>query len=179
MSIEFESCFPDQFKMVPGPEGLYASKLISLRDFPPGQKLAQLGEECKISHKAYTSVQFANEADGKSAHFELGSELVYINHSCNPNVAFELPGGWRGLEEGRWCLRSLSEIKKGDALNFAYFSTEWDMDTPFQCLCCSEGCLGEIRGAKHMSKKILDKYFINEHIEKMITADQQCEKSST
>ncbi|KAI9629104.1 hypothetical protein KEM48_011175 [Puccinia striiformis f. sp. tritici PST-130] len=149
MSIEFESCFPDQFKMVPGPEGLYASKLISLRDFPPGQKLAQLGEECKISHKAYTSLQ--------------------------PNVAFELPGGWRGLEEGRWCLRSLSEIKKGDALNFAYFSTEWDMDTPFQCLCCSEGCLGEIRGAKHMSKKILDKYFINEHIEKMITADQQCE----
>jgi hypothetical protein len=64
--------------------------------------------------KAYTSVQFEDENEVDKAHFELGSELVYINHGCEPNVAFELPGGWNGLEEGHWCLRSLSEIKEGD-----------------------------------------------------------------
>lgn len=68
-------------------------------------------------HKAYTSVQFEEETagpEGRGGHFELNSELVYINHSCEPNVAFELPGRWSGLAEGKWRLRSLCDIKKGD-----------------------------------------------------------------
>ncbi|EFP76456.2 uncharacterized protein PGTG_02897 [Puccinia graminis f. sp. tritici CRL 75-36-700-3] len=108
--------------------------------------------------KAYTSVQFEDENEVEKAHFELGSELVYINHGCEPNVAFELPGGWNGLEEGHWCLRSLSEIKEGDVLTFAYFSTEWDMAQPFQCECGSKSCLGKIRGAKYLPKEMLNKY---------------------
>ncbi|OAV95674.1 hypothetical protein PTTG_04808 [Puccinia triticina 1-1 BBBD Race 1] len=170
MAIELKKLrFPDQFEIFHGPEGCFDSKLISLQDFPAGQVLATLGQECKVSQtKAYTSVQFDDDAVApKKAHFELNSELVYINHSCEPNVAFDLPGGWKGLEEGRWCLRSLSEIKKGEALTFAYFSTEWHMAQPFQCKCGSRNCLGMIQGAKHLDKETLDRYFINEHIRQM------------
>ncbi|KAI9629105.1 hypothetical protein KEM48_011176 [Puccinia striiformis f. sp. tritici PST-130] len=52
-------------------------------------------------------------------------------------------------------------------LTFAYFSTEWHMAQPFQCACGSKSCLGMIRGAQHLPKQTLDKYFINEHIQRM------------
>ncbi|KAA1082191.1 hypothetical protein PGTUg99_026212 [Puccinia graminis f. sp. tritici] len=175
MAIDLKKlCFPESFEIVPGPEGCFESKLTSLRDFSAGEVLARLGQECQITQtKAYTSVQFDDEARAQtSAHFELNSELVYINHSCQPNVAFELPGGWQGLEDGRWCLRSLTEIKKGEALTFAYFSTEWDMAQPFECRCRSEHCLGWISGAKDLQQQILDRYFINEHIKQMRQAAQ-------
>ncbi|KAH9444057.1 hypothetical protein MJO28_013604 [Puccinia striiformis f. sp. tritici] len=170
MKIELEKLFfPTRFEVIHGPEGSFESKLISLQDFPAGEVLATLGLECQVSGtKAYTSVQFDDDAVvPDKAHFELNSELVYINHSCEPNVAFELPGGWKGLEEGRWILRSLSAINKGDVLTFAYFSTEWHMAQPFQCACGSKSCLGMIRGAQHLPKQTLDKYFINEHIQRM------------
>ncbi|KAA1079351.1 hypothetical protein PGT21_008970 [Puccinia graminis f. sp. tritici] len=166
--IQIELCFRDRFEIIHGPKGSYASKLVSRMDFPAGQVLAHLGKECYVAQsKAYTSVQFEDENEVEKAHFELGSELVYINHGCEPNVAFELPGGWNGLEEGQWCLRSLSEIKEGDVLTFAYFSTEWDMAQPFQCECGSKSCLGKIRGAKYLPKETLNKYFINEHIHRI------------
>lgn len=170
MTIELNRLiFPTLFEVVRGPEGSFSSKLISLQDFEPGEVLVKLGPECKLSKtKRYTSVQFSEVTEETDeAHFELGSELVYINHSCEPNVAFELAGGFKGLQEGRWCLKSLTEIKKGDALSFAYFSTEWDMAQPFQCQCHSKSCLGLIRGAKYLPMEILDRFFINEHILRM------------
>jgi len=178
MAIEVTTlCFPDRFQVVLGPEGSFTSKLIALKDFPAGEELARLGKECQMTQdKAYTSVQFEEETvgpEGRGGHFELNSELVYINHSCEPNVALELPGGWPGLAEGKWRLRSLCDIKKGDALAFAYFSTEWDMAQPFQCQCGSETCVGMIRGAKYMPQETLNKYFINAHILKM-KKDAQC-----
>lgn len=41
-------------------------------------------------------------------------------------------------------------------MTFAYFSTEWFMDQPFNCLCGSAKCIGEITGAKSIAKKVLD-----------------------
>lgn len=40
-------------------------------------------------------------------------------------------------------------------LTFAYFSTEWDMDQPFSCLCGTERCLGTIKGAKDIPSDTL------------------------
>ncbi|PLW11778.1 hypothetical protein PCANC_23198 [Puccinia coronata f. sp. avenae] len=160
--------------MVPGPPGRLQSKLVCLRDIAAGEVLATLGEECEItSRKAYTSVQFEDEAVEGSAHFELNSDLVYINHSCDPNVAFELVGGWNGLVLGNWCLSSLRHISRGEVLTFAYFSTEWDMAQPFHCNCGSKACLGLIRGAKYLPKEVLNRYFINRHIKKMIKREHQ------
>lgn len=61
-----------------------------------------------------------------------------VNHSCNPNVAFDLSSTYSpDSDEGStWCLKSLSRpIKAGEPLTFFYPSTEWDMDRGFDCAC--------------------------------------------
>jgi hypothetical protein len=56
------------------------------------------------------------------------------------------------------------DLKKGDMLSFFYPSTEWEMDRGFGCLCGEESCVGEVKGAKDMSKEELKRWFINGYI---------------
>ncbi|GAA5933432.1 uncharacterized protein JCM15063_001312 [Sporobolomyces koalae] len=108
-------------------------------------------------------------------HIELNSDLLYVNHSCDPNVVFDVNGreaekGERdesGQWQGRWRVRAIKDIAEGEILTFAYFSTEWDMDQPFSCLCNTSKCLGTIRGAKDIPAETLEGYFINDHIKAM------------
>jgi hypothetical protein len=61
-------------------------------------------------------------------------------------------------------LRAIRDIEPGEELTFFYPSTEWDMITPFQCLCGSSQCLKRIGGARYLSLNVLSRYFINQHI---------------
>lgn len=168
-AINYTPSHADRFQVEWGPEGTYASRLISLESFTPNSILATLGPETKITNlKAYTSIQFQEESSPNNpSHLELNSDLVYINHSCDPNVSFVLKNGLQGRENGEWVLKALVEIKKGEPLTFAYFSTEWEMSQPFDCQCQSPKCLGKIQGAKFLDESILKKYFINDYIMKM------------
>ncbi|EGF97205.1 uncharacterized protein MELLADRAFT_87258 [Melampsora larici-populina 98AG31] len=168
-AINYTPSHPDQFQIEWGPEGTYASRLISLESFAPDSILATLGPETILTEtKAYTSIQFKEETPtDRLIHLELNSDLVYINHSCEPNVSFVLENGIVGRDQHQWVLKSLCEIKKGQPLTFAYFSTEWEMTQPFDCQCQSKKCLGRIEGAKFMDESILSKYFINDHIKRM------------
>ncbi|KAM0756240.1 hypothetical protein T439DRAFT_320938 [Meredithblackwellia eburnea MCA 4105] len=155
---------PDLFLIQFGSEEDYSSCLITERSFHKGEVL------CPIINtlpgiKKYSSVQVLpdppispDQDPSKPRHIELQSDLLYVNHSCDPNVAFEVPAS------GDWKVRALKDIKKGEILTFAYFSTEWDMDQPFRCLCGSPRCLGEIKGAKHIAPEVLAKYQVNDHI---------------
>lgn len=58
--------------------------------------------------KRYSTVQV-----GEERHIELNSDLLYINHSCDPSVRFEVGEkreGWRAVAE--------RDIQKGEALSF-------------------------------------------------------------
>lgn len=44
------------------------------------------------------------------AHIELNTDLLYVNHSCDPNVGFEVP---RGGSDG-WKVRALKDIAEGE-----------------------------------------------------------------
>lgn len=48
-------------------------------------------------------------------------------------------------------VEALQDVAPGAELTFFYPSTEWDMETPFDCCCGAAGCLGRIAGAKHLS----------------------------
>jgi hypothetical protein len=61
-------------------------------------------------------------------------------------------------------LRAIRDIEPGEELTFFYPSTEWDMSTPFQCLCGSSQCLKRITGARYLPLNVLGRYFINQHI---------------
>ena len=76
-------------------------------------------------------------------------ELRYINHSCDPNVFFDLENGE---------LRVLRDVAPGDEFAFFYPSTEWDMAEPFDCCCGSPNCVGRITGAGKMLPNVLRQY---------------------
>jgi D-alanine-D-alanine ligase-like ATP-grasp enzyme len=86
-------------------------------------------------------------------------ELRYINHSCDPNVFFD-------VEEH--VLRAIKDIAEGDELTFFYPSTEWHMAEQFDCQCGTQNCVGRITGAAHMSLEILQQFRLTNVIRRSI-----------
>ncbi|KAF8998546.1 hypothetical protein BDQ17DRAFT_1391700 [Cyathus striatus] len=133
--------------------GLKSLKAINGADvqkvFEAGEIMAYLGRErVTVGPKAYTSVQCGKDPND---HIELNSDLVYINHSCEPSIAFNLSSP----DVSKWNIQALRRIKVGEMLTFFYPSTEWSMDQPFECVCGTPSCLRTIQGAKYLSKQDL------------------------
>ncbi|CBQ69673.1 conserved hypothetical protein [Sporisorium reilianum SRZ2] len=141
--------------------GSYNSHLISLQDLSKGELLSAFAPHADFAAtKSYSTVQ-----TGPSTHIELNSDLLYCNHSCDPNVAFVI-GDAR--DKSSWKARAEKNIKKGDILTFFYPSTEWHMSQPFECACgSSTHCLGRIDGAHSIPVETLVKYTINQHIREL------------
>ncbi len=83
------------------------------------------------------------------------SFLQYINHSCDPNLFFDTSA----ME-----ISSLRPIQAGDELTFFYPSTEYLMESPFNCMCGSNECLHSIAGAALLSPEIIHRYKFTDFI---------------
>ncbi|OAA53997.1 Post-SET domain protein [Cordyceps fumosorosea ARSEF 2679] len=119
--------------------------LFARLDFPPCTEAAE---------PTYATVQM-----GRNRHLNLNSDLLYINHSCEPSLIFDtgnkiIIAGPKGLQPG-------------DELTFFYPSTEWEMAQPFQCLCGTPTCRGTIDGAKRMTSAQLDGLWLSKHIREL------------
>lgn len=136
-------------------EKAFASRSISLIDLPPNSLFLKI-TLATPSTKAYTSVQ-----TGPDSHIELNSDIVFINHSCQPSLVFDMD-----KMEVRVC--GERALGKGDALTFFYPSSEWDMAQPFCCACGEECCRGVIDGAGKMDERVLRGYWLNKHIERLL-----------
>jgi hypothetical protein len=147
-----------------GDEKTFSSRAISLVDLPSGALFARI-TTATPSKKAYSSVQVS-----ETAHIELNSDLVYINHSCKPNVVFDVSKFEVRVHEGR-------ELKKGEGLTFFYPSSEWNMAQPFECGCGEQGCLGTIRGAGQLDEEVLRGFWLNEHIKQMLDSKKKIANS--
>ncbi|KAL1304939.1 hypothetical protein AAFC00_003851 [Neodothiora populina] len=112
--------------------------------------------------KLYSTVQVS-----RSAHIELNSALLYLNHSCSPSLEIDTEKMEVRVVKDR-------DLNEGDELSFFYPSTEWAFDRPFECLCgaAQRGgtCLGMVRGAKYLSREELERggWFVNKHILGMV-----------
>lgn len=104
--------------------------------------------------KAYNTLQCGSEP---TDHIHLHSDLVFVNHSCDPNMAFDLSS----LDSAEWHIRALRSIIPGEQLTAFYPATEWIMDQAFDCNCGSERCLGRVEGASGISAEVLSKYWLN------------------
>jgi hypothetical protein len=87
--------------------------------------------------------------------------LQYINHSCDPNVFFDLH------DRVVLCLK---EIHRGEAITFFYPSTEWSMEREFECRCGTQQCLGRIRGARYISKDVLKNYQLSKYVQNQLNS---------
>ncbi|POS73347.1 hypothetical protein DHEL01_v208256, partial [Diaporthe helianthi] len=134
-------------------EAEFTSKSVSTTAAAPFAVVAKLSfPPCTLANKpAYSTVQI-----GRDRHLELNSDLLYLNHSCEPSLIIDTAN--------MTVLAGPQGLKPGDELTFFYPSTEWDMAQPFVCVCGSAGCRGKIAGAKDMSAKQLEGLWLNGHI---------------
>lgn len=70
-------------KVIVNNEKEFTTKSISVIDLPPFALFAKLGfPPCTSAEEpTYATVQM-----GKDMHFNLNSDLVYLNHSCEPSL---------------------------------------------------------------------------------------------
>ncbi|KAF2226428.1 hypothetical protein BDZ85DRAFT_256149 [Elsinoe ampelina] len=131
------------------PAGLSIRSLVSL---PAGSTFAKITASTPATTKRWSTVQTS-----QNTHIELNSALLYMNHSCAPSLEIDVKSMEVKVARNR-------DLSKGDELSFFYPSTEWEFDNPFKCLCGSDNCLGEVKGAKFIPKDELKRWFVNEHI---------------
>ncbi|GJE91134.1 SET domain-containing protein [Phanerochaete sordida] len=93
------------------------------------------------SPRKYDTVQCGPSSEDN---ITVDSIFVYVNHSCDPNVAFDMSS----KHPSEWHIRALKAIDAEEELTFFYPSTEWELDQPFECRCASPMCLGLVRGAR-------------------------------
>lgn len=138
-------------------EAEFTSMSRSRVTLPPFALFADMSfPPCTLADEpTYATVQI-----GRDRHLNLNSDLLYINHSCDPSLIFDTASlsilvGPRG-------------IRAGDELTFFYPSTEWHMAQPFSCLCGAASCRGTISGASGMRSKDLEGLWLNTHIRAML-----------
>ena len=132
--------------------------LFSLCAFNENDIIADFSAGTISSEPTYLTVQI-----GTDKHITLVPEfLQYINHSCSPNVFFDTTA---------MKLIALTNISPNTELAFFYPSAEWNMDQPFNCYCGTPACIGEIKGAKHLSADIISRYRFTNYINEQIIAN--------
>ncbi|KAF4974017.1 hypothetical protein FZEAL_9037 [Fusarium zealandicum] len=138
----------------------FKSAAVSLVSLPPGALLAKITEATPTPNATWTSF-----STGRGKHMEFNSDIVYINHSCDPNLV---------VDTARMEVRVADDrhIKAGDELTWFYPSAEWEMAQSFPCECGTRRCLTAIRGSKFIEPVLLKGYFLNRHIQEHLEDKQ-------
>lgn len=95
---------------------------------------------------------------GQAQHIEV-KELSSMNHSCNPSTI---------LDTTRMLVFAARDLEPDDELTFFYPSTEWEMSSPFICLCGAPNCIHVVAGARFLSASTLENHFLNQHIRELM-----------
>ena len=134
--------------------------LFALRSFRKGELISPMGSAFTTDKPSYLTVQTGNKT-----HIALHPYfLQYINHGCDPNCFFDT-----SLMQ----VTALKDIAAGEELTFFYPSTEWEMDSPFQCYCNKPCCVGFISGAANIPYEILKRYKLSDFIKRKIQYRQR------
>lgn len=120
-------------------------RLVALRDIARGTHLFRItGREIATPTRYSVQVSATLHLDQDCARDEF--ELVqryfwrYLDHACEPTT--------RISDREVIAVRAIVE---GEGVTFHYCTTEYDMASPFACLCGSPRCMGVIRGARHLT----------------------------
>lgn len=129
--------------------------LFSSVYFQPGDIVCDFGASAILTTPSFLTVQV-----NFNEHIYLQpSFLQYTNHSCLPNIFFDL---------ANLKVMCLQPIDKGDELRYFYPSTEWEMAQPFQCTCGSADCLDYVGGASYLSEDLLKRYRFSDFIAELL-----------
>lgn len=116
--------------------------VVARRNVPAGGLVMRLDGPLVDKPGRYTvqvDVDLHVDAEASPEHEGRYPLWRFLNHSCAPNCRVV----------GR-TLRAIAPIKKGDEVTFDYDATEWDMASPFACMCGAPTCRRRIRGYRHL-----------------------------
>ena len=126
-------------------------------DVPAGAVIASFANSERTSEASYLTIQFSHDE-----HLVLTPNVLEcVNHSCEPNVSFDLT---------QCALVAIQNVHAGDELTYAYPTTEWTMTRPFVCVCGSKRCLGVIDGASTFLASQLAPYALTPFVRAMLDA---------
>ncbi|KAL6879525.1 hypothetical protein HDV57DRAFT_110281 [Trichoderma longibrachiatum] len=148
---------PEIQQVIFGDANDFTTKSLSKVSLPPFGLFAKLDfPPCElVDEPTYATVQM-----GKDKHLTLNSDLLYINHSCEPSLHFDM----RNMR----IVAGPKGLQPGDELTFFYPSTEWSMAQPFDCFCGKPTCKKTITGAKDMPSHSLEGLWLNDHIHQLL-----------
>ena len=86
-------------------------------------------------------------------------DFQYLSHSCEPNLILKFVESnsekVKNNDDGKKYELSLvakKDIQENEELSFDYTNTEYDMSTPFDCICGSKSCYKKVAGFKHLNE---------------------------
>ena len=109
--------------------------LTTKRAYKKGEVICPIPSESLYDKPNRFTVQI-----GRDRHVEV-KELSSMNHSCNPNTF---------LDTTRMSVIAAQDVAAGEELTFFYPSTEWEMSSPFICLCGATNCIHVVAGARFL-----------------------------
>jgi hypothetical protein len=116
-----------------GSKGLFARAGI-LRD----EILIDFRGSPVLDHPTRISLQIDEDK-----HIEGSEETnAFLNHSCDPTAYYDYSGVY---------LRARRDIAAGEEVTVNYNAGDWDLHEKFTCRCGSPGCIGEVKGFRHLS----------------------------
>jgi len=134
--------------------------LLALRGWKANEVICPISWGSVKSKPTRWSIQLDNET-----HAEPGpSPLCLVNHSCEPNVSFD-------IETSE--LRAIRDIAPGDELVCFYPATEWEIEETFECECVSNRCVGQVRGAAFLDLEQLVQYPLSHVIQRYLEQKSQ------
>ena len=127
--------------------------LTTKRAYKKGEVICPIPSESLYDKPNRFTVQI-----GRDRHVEV-KELSSMNHSCNPNTF---------LDTTRMSVIAAQDVAAGEELTFFYPSTEWEMSSPFICLCGATNCIHVVAGARFLPLSTLENHFLNRHIRELM-----------
>ncbi|HTP03213.1 MAG TPA: SET domain-containing protein-lysine N-methyltransferase [Anaerolineales bacterium] len=127
--------------------------LTTTEAFSRGEIICEIPTESLYDRPNQFTVQV-----GVDQHVEV-RELASMNHSCNPTTL---------LDTTRMLVFAERDLAPGDELTFFYPSTEWEMSSPFICLCGAPNCIHVVAGARFLPLSTLEDHFLNYHIRELM-----------
>ena len=128
--------------------------LITKQAYKAGEIICPIPTESMSNKPTMYTVQV-----GRTKHVEV-KELASMNHSCNPNTI---------LDTARMLVFASRDIAVGEELTFFYPSTEWEMASPFVCMCGAPNCIHVVAGARFLPASTLENYYLSRHIREEIS----------
>jgi hypothetical protein len=145
---------PDLLRVERG--GAYGARIAVRRAVEVGTLLARFAGFRRVAQPTTYSIQVAPDE-----HIDGLGRLRNLNHSCAPSAI---------VNTDALTLTAARDLAPGDEVTFFYPSTEWEMRTPFTCLCGRDACLGTISGARDLPADVLARYWLNRHIRELLAA---------